>query len=236
MSKEKSLPAGEAGLPAGRQGFTLSELLIVIAIAIIILMLLLINLRTQVNKANDAKRKTDVAKIQKAFEEYYNDTQCYPNSDALSTCEGGQLLPYLKTVPCDPVRKNSYLYVTQQATQCLGYRVCAKLENLNDPDIARIGCHPVDGCGWNPGYNYCLSMGMAAAAPDAELGAGSPTPIPTTSPTPTPVPGNYACSPAGLCNLYANPQQSGCPITYDVQGCFYQGVFQCQFLENRCLQ
>src|SRR5947207_3056917 len=108
MKRLKSLRAWLTDRPTAEQGFTLSELLIVIAIVIIILMLILINLRIQLQKANDARRKADLNKIQKAYEDYYNDRTCYPDPGILDTCDGSQLAPYLKKVPCDPVRKNPY--------------------------------------------------------------------------------------------------------------------------------
>src|SRR5260221_4287727 len=177
-----------------KSGFTLTEILIAVAILAIIIILILINLKTGITRAQDGRRKTDLSKIQKAFEENYNDKQCYPDPDILSTCEGLQLMPYMRAVPCDPVRKNPYLYVPPISSQCSGYIICAKLEDLKDPDIARIGCHPVDGCGWGAGYNYCVSVGLAAAVPGAINGLPSPTPTPANTPTPTPPPGAWACS------------------------------------------
>jgi Tfp pilus assembly protein PilE len=217
-------------------GWTLAELMIVIAIIIVLLILVLIGFGFQIKRSHDAQRKTDLAKIRRAFEEYYNDHDCYPPATILDSCGGSSLSPYLAAVPCDPVKKTPYKYVPVSGNECSGFVACAALEDLNDPDIARIGCHPTEGCGWGMGFNYCLSMGTAAALPGAQLGGNGPTPTPTISPTPTPLPGNYACTPSGACNQYANPVQFGCPFTYQLQGCNYQGVFQCQFIENRCTQ
>lgn len=217
-----------------KQGFTLTELLVVVSILVIIILLLFVNLKTQIDRANDSKRKTDLNKIQKAFEEYFNDKQCYPQSEAIGTCDGDQLSPYLKKTPCDPTTKKPYIYVIGVSSLCNGYRVCAKLADLKDPDITRIGCDPVSGCGWAPGYNYCVSVGNSAINDGSSGGiviTGGPTP------TPTPLPGGIACTPGGACNAYANPIAAGCPVTYQSgTGCWYLGVFQCQFQANRCLQ
>lgn len=219
-----------------KKGFTLIELLIVIAIIVIIFLILLTNLRTQLQKANDGKRKTDLYKIQKSFEEYYNDNQCYPGTGILDVCAGNGLSPYLSKIPCDPVKKTPYYYSPEASSACNGYRVCAILENLADPDILNAGCNPVTGCGVAPGYNYCVSVGVSpnTFTGGGDGGSGSETPASGATPTPTPEPGNYACSPGGGCNNYADPSQAGCPVTYKLAGCVYMGVYQCQFEENRC--
>ncbi len=218
-----------------KKGFTLAELLIVVAILAILLIILLVNLRTQIARGDDIKRKADLAKIQKSFEEYYNDKQCYPPTAIIANCGSSDLAPYLNQVPCDPTTKKPYLYVTGTPTACDGYHLCAKLEDLSDPEIVRIGCSP-QGCGWGAGYNYCVAVGSSVTAPDyvpsngtgpEETGAGG-------SPTPTPIPGQWACTPAGDCDSYANPQGANCPFTYQQFGCIYNGVYQCTTVANRC--
>jgi prepilin-type N-terminal cleavage/methylation domain-containing protein len=197
-----------------QSGFTLTELLIVVSIVVLLLLLLLINLRTQIKRANDSHRKADLNRIQKAFEEYVNDKRCYPGQDVLSVCEGTTLAPHLPRVPCDPVTRTPYLYVPG-TDQCNGYRVCAKLEDKNDPDITRLGCHPDNGCGWGAGYNYCISIGYGVT-PDGF----NPDVAPTSTPTPTPAwNGPYACTPGGSCNYYGDPTdpifpQYGCPVSW----------------------
>lgn len=216
-----------------KNGFTLMEILIVVSILVLITILLLVNVLTQIHKTNDSRRKTDLYKIQKAFEEYFNDKQCYPSLAILDSCGSASLAPYLPAVLCDPITKVPYLYMVGQPSVCSGYRVCTKLENLNDPDITRIGCDPVQGCGWASGYNYCVSAGLPTTTTIPGGGGGEEEPIPGT-PTATPEPGFYACSPGGGCNNYADPVAAGCPVTYAAPGCLYNGVFQCQFVVNRC--
>lgn len=206
-------------------GFTLMEILIVISIIMLLLMLVLINMRSQIDKANDAKRKTDLSKIQKAFEENFNDAQCYPVETILSKCNGGELDPYLKKIPCDPTTKEPYLYVPGAPSLCAGYRVCAKLKLTSDPDIERIGCSPSDGCGWAPGYNYCLSAGFDAAKTLQNSGTAGPISGPTPIPTATPTPffgGVNACTRGmgtGVCNNVGNPQALGCPSAFSSANC-----------------
>ncbi|OGG11931.1 hypothetical protein A2Z00_03870 [Candidatus Gottesmanbacteria bacterium RBG_13_45_10] len=198
------------------RGFTLMELLIVISILILILMMVFVNLQTQIARAHDSKRKTDLNLIQKALEDYYDDTLCYPANGIFSACGGTQFQPYMRTIPCDPVSKTSYLYGTDVANSCAGYHLCAKLEDLHDPDITRLGCDPVQGCGWGAGYNYCISMGGIIPG------------------SPTPPPGQFACSPSGACNLYVNLQANGCPAGYGDATCHYNGVDLCADPANRC--
>ncbi len=218
-----------------RDGFTLAEILIVVVILVILLMVVLLSLRTQVLRARDARRKADINRIQKAYEEYFNDKQCYPYETALENCGSSDLAPYLRKIPCDPKNNEPYLYVPGSPSLCSGYRVCAKLEDLNDADIARIGCHPTEGCGWSPGFNYCVSVGMAAAAPGAAQGSGEEEGDETVTPTPSlpPEPGEWACTPGGACNIYVDPVGAGCPVTYATV-CTYNGVWQCDNPANRC--
>lgn len=188
-----------------RDGFTLMELLIVVAIIVVLAVIfLLVNWRHQIDRAHDARRKADLAAILRAMEEYYNDKSCYPALTFIDTCGSTDFAPYLPTIPCDPVSREPYRYIPDSDTNlCGGNRVCAKLRNASDPDIAEFGCHPANGCGWGAGWNYCLANGTTVTAPGFDPGAGTPTPTPTppgggaptSTPTPTPTPGGGAPTP-----------------------------------------
>lgn len=197
------------------QGFTLTELLLAIAIVAILLILLLLGLRLQIARGYDARKKTDLDKIRRAFEEYYNDNDCYPSSDILQNCGGPELRPYLAEILCDPVSKEPYLYVPLAGNQCGGYAACTALGDLGDIDIEKLGCNPSTGCGWGAGYNYCIAEGVSIPAPGFDPGI-TPTATPTGGGS-----GTYACSPSGggTCNLYADPGGSGCPVTYGTSNC-----------------
>lgn len=103
-------------------GFTLVELLVVIGVLAILVSAILITLSpfAQVQKANDARRKSDLSQIQKALETYYQDNGRYPAHSASpqyrivrldgSTADWGQSWsPYMATLPKDP--KNAFTYV-----------------------------------------------------------------------------------------------------------------------------
>lgn len=220
-------------------GFTLIELLIVISIIGLLLVLVLVNWKRQIDRANDSHRKTDLAKIKRAFEEYYNDHQCYPALNILSFCGSTNtpfgdppgLAPYLREIPCDPVIKNQpYKYVpVDDANLCKGYRAFATLFDTGDIDITGLGCHPLYGCGFGAKYNYGISSGVPVADPNFN---------PNITPTPTPgaSSGQYACSPGPLssCKSYGNPGAAGCLVTYSDPSCLINGVYQCPTPGNWC--
>lgn len=210
-----------------QDGWTLAEILIVVAIfAILALIFLLVNWKRNIFRAHDAQRKTDVANIRRAFEEYYNDRDCYPPITILDTCSSTALAPYLSKIPCDPTTSEPYKYqVDNDANVCAGNRVCAKLQDVADPDITTLGCHPQNGCGWGPFWNYCLATGTTVTAPGFV-----PDLSPTPSPSPTPVySGSYACRPGtivggeivspGICNNVGDPAAFGCPISWAEPNC-----------------
>ncbi len=211
-------------------GFALAEILIVVAIIGIAQALLFTSWRTQVDRGNDAKRKSDLAHIKIAVEDYYNDNNCYPPESVFATCGGTELAPYLPKMPCDPVKKKPYSYVPLDGDPCTGYRLLTTLDNKADADIARVGCNGPDACGFGP-YNYGVSSGTVVVA----SGITVPGPGPTATPTPTgaaPPPTYFACTPQGACNVYADPIGSGCPVTYPEGTC----ANACGDPANRCAQ
>ncbi|NLG06726.1 MAG: hypothetical protein GX559_03465 [Candidatus Pacebacteria bacterium] len=186
-----------------QMGVSVIEVLIVVAIALLLMVALYRTLGNDVNKARDTDRKKALKEIKIAFENYYNDNDCYPPADSLENCGDTNLAPYLAQVPCDKLGQN-YLYVpvanTRGAT-CGGYRVLTKLAILSDPMIEQVGC-PF-GCGNLPedvespeSYNY----GIAEGVPLNQNIASPPPPIDLADCSPT----NecYCCNVPPGCNVY----------------------------------
>jgi general secretion pathway protein G len=93
-------------------GFTLIELLVVILIIGILAVgtISLINPKEQIQKGLDARRKADLAQVQRALELYYHDNNQYPTSGTIVW--GGTWQPYMGSVPDDPVSSKQYVYIS----------------------------------------------------------------------------------------------------------------------------
>jgi general secretion pathway protein G len=99
-----------------QQGFTLIELLVVISVIAMLASVILVALNNTRIKARDAKRKTDIAQLQKGLELYYAANGSYPASggstqinaqwsssnDASWTTLQTLLQPYVASLPVDP--------------------------------------------------------------------------------------------------------------------------------------
>lgn len=216
------------------RGFSLVELLLVMTIIALIFALSYFNAKKQIARAHDAQRKTDLQKLTKAFEEYYNDHGCYPPQTIIQRCGSEDLAPYIKEIPCDPISKLPYKYVYVDETNiCQGYRLYTTLEDTADPSISAKGCSAVAGCGYGTEYNYGLAGGTSGGTITA------PGFNPAVAPTPTPriQAGAYACTAGGDCNFYDNPfsLDNLCPMTFADNSCRDRnGVFMCTDVNNRC--
>lgn len=155
-----------------KKGFSLIEVLIVVAIFLILLILAFQQLGVQLAKGRDARRKSDLDTIKKAYEDYASDRNQYPPYGTLDSCgdpSATALAGYLSDIPCDP-DGTPYLYVPYPdfSDTSGGFRVYARLELEDDPDIATLGCNFGIGCGipvtlvpTNPEeYNYGVSEGV----------------------------------------------------------------------------
>ena len=128
------------------RGFTLIELLIVMTIIVIMAVLLssIFNSIGIYNKARDAQRKKDLDRMKVAFEEYYNDTGCYPKSalvtqlNSTASCASNVFAPWMSNWPCDP-KKSPYTVIVDDPTysgDCSKwYKILTNLENKKDASI-----------------------------------------------------------------------------------------------------
>lgn len=118
-------------------GFTLVELLIVIVIIAVLAtaIIIIINPLTQLQKARDAERKSNLSQLQKAFEAYYQDNGRYPDSSGniIAGVQWGQpWTPYTNSLPKDPTSSKKYIYVASMTGQA--YYLYASLDRgAGDP-------------------------------------------------------------------------------------------------------
>lgn len=206
-------------------GLTLIELLVALAIVALVILLMLLGQGLQLSRGEDGRRKSDLAKLKVAFEDYYNDHNCYPPPALLQRCGSSDLSPYVAKIPCDPRTKQPYPYYLD--SQCSWYALYTTLGDVNDPVISTLGCSPTCGVA-GQSYNYVQTNGSASVSEIADevnsqpgpTPTPTPTPGPTTTPVPTPSPtpppggGQLACDPSGMCNIYNDPAGSGCPVTF----------------------
>ena len=143
-------------------GLTLTELLVVMSIIIMLLLLAYMAYRTQIYKAWDARRKSDLYQLRVGLEEYEKDNDCYPTT--LSCDPGDDLRPYMDKIPCDPELDTSYLYYPEGGA-CPGwFWIFTELDYSADPRLWDSGCY--FGCGPTPGdlnYDYYESSTNAPA-------------------------------------------------------------------------
>lgn len=208
------------------KGLSLIEILVVISIIGLLLFFVTPPIIAQLQKARDGRRKLDINLIQKNLEEYYDSTGCYP--ERLLEC-GKSMQNILSAVPCDPKAQSFYPYITTGENCSPYFKIYAKLERNDDPNIRLVGCNY--GCGPNCAYNY----GVSSANVSLDYCEAPLTPSPPLIPSPTPL--QYVCSPAsgpqpeGQCEPFALPTLSECPKVYpDDPTC----QFECYLRENRC--
>lgn len=139
-----------------QKGFTLTELVIVLALIAFLVLIVIMLARRHLLKGNDARRKGDIKTIQVAVEEYEKDNDCYPLPQLVTCDPGDGLLPYLSTVPCDPITKASYYYDYENTGCPQWYRIYAKLENEIDEEA-------FSACGPEGAYNYYAASPNAPA-------------------------------------------------------------------------
>jgi len=202
-----------------KKAFTLLEILIVVSLLVILAVGLIIvfNPKTQIDKANDGKRKAELTSLNKLLEDWYNDHSCYPKPDEIcynavlgeTSCNicgnkptSPNFSPYLESLPCDPQQSDSrdFFYEVNDVDCPSLYRIYTKLSNTNDPAITQLGCQngcgPYGNCNYNYGVTspnasviYCIAGPTAIPTPTSSfLPTPTSTPVPTATPTPTSAP------------------------------------------------
>lgn len=161
-------------MPAGRQGFTLVELMIVMIIMGILVTIGVTAFTSSMKKGRDSTRKANLRAITNALEMYYNDNGRYPAGDTNGAIVGcSSVLPitptpcainsafkdangtmYMQQLPTDPVSSQKYYYRAPATNQ---YQIYARLENLQDPLLTPAPASPPS-CG-SANCNWGLSSG-----------------------------------------------------------------------------
>lgn len=135
------------------KGFTLVEFLVVFSILGILSTVLIgvIDPFSQIQKARDAQRKSDLAKIQSKLEEFYNDYGRYPRNSGGGTpvicsnpvevgpCNevawGDPWPSYMQVLPKDPAQVGDDHHFSYYRSDQNTYFLMTLLENENDPTI-----------------------------------------------------------------------------------------------------
>jgi prepilin-type N-terminal cleavage/methylation domain-containing protein len=147
-------------------GFTLIEIITAIGVLTILATVILaaVNPIEQFRKAQDAKRKSDLAQVQRVLEAYYQDFGRYPahtttglNTYTINTGLGEDVnaikwgtswKPYMDIVPVDPSSSKFYVYFSDSSNGYQSYRIYASLDRgTKDPDA----CSEATGCPNAPG-------------------------------------------------------------------------------------
>lgn len=109
----KKLSFSSAGVEQNEEGFTLTELMVVIFIIGLLSVVVLINVLPSQDKAMVTKAKADIATLESAMEQYRLDNLTYPGAadglNALKTPPAGLADPtryrqggYIRSLPNDP--------------------------------------------------------------------------------------------------------------------------------------
>lgn len=137
---------------SSQKGLTLVELIVAIAIVALLSAALIATLNPfdQIRKANDARRKSDLAQIQRVLEAAYQDNGGkYPASDsnfnitnfktAVGIPWGDPWQPYITALPKDPTGKK-YVYYSPPSQNGQAYYLYASLDRgAKDPQVCAAG-------------------------------------------------------------------------------------------------
>lgn len=192
-----------------KSAFTLIEVLIVVAIIALLVIALTLSMRSQRQKAEDARAKSDLERLKIAFEDYYSDNNCYPPPewfDGPEDCGSSALQPYLNSITCD--RRTGLPYPMEyDSAGCPSWYKLYTTLTFPDPDSPL--CSDTGSTLGNYGVassNTILSVVCTAS------------PAPSSGSTPPPDPeALYYCQNLGNCSEI--PTGWTCGITFSDGNC-----------------
>lgn len=118
-------------MPAGRQGFSLIELIVTITIIAVVTVVTTVSFGSINRRSRDGRRSADLEKIRIALEMARQAGTTYPATLPV-------LAPnYMSEIPKDPKTNNDYSYV-RGATN-FTYSLGATMEDLGSTNIAGMG-------------------------------------------------------------------------------------------------
>lgn len=197
-----------------KRGYTLIEILVTFSVLALLLMVSIFSVSRQRGKAEDARAKADLNRLKIAFEEYYNDHNCYPPAewfDSESDCQSTVLSPYLANLTCDAKTDLPYTYTTD-ATGCKWFKLYTNIGKDDAQALAQ--CYPVSSTIGNYGVGsetVDIADNCLVVATPAPTAAPTTTPVPTATPAPTPKPKYTHYCRAGSCTAFDNTVWSCTP-------------------------
>lgn len=166
-----------------RDSFTLIELIIVMVIIALLSALISGNFINSLQKGRDARRKDDLAQVQRALEIYYEDSKTYPTGlptpgtkFCKGTCVSGSKI-YMVNMPGDP--NTSYAYAFQVDATNQKYYLFSCIENYRNDKGVNVSnngyCDIANNCSAPPQCGDCGNCKYYLGSPNAEPLTPEPT-------------------------------------------------------------
>jgi len=152
-----------------QKGFTLIEMLVVVAIIAILASVFLIGLRGFRGSAYDARRLSDLQKVQSYLELYYNHERVYPSNGSWSEVESAVAASVagITTFPNDPIGGDTATYYYAQCAGGQGYVLGAQLSDpkasvmassVTQDDLTANDCGSLGGGTCKDNGFYCVAF------------------------------------------------------------------------------
>ncbi len=141
------------------KGFTFIELLVVIGLITTLSAIVIASFDplSQLQKGEDARRKSDIAQVRTALESYYQDFGRYPQSSSeyqimapVAIEWGSSWTPYIEVLPKDKLTKK-YAYYVPDATGQTYYLYASLDRGGKDPEACNNGAQ----CSSVPSESAC---------------------------------------------------------------------------------